>query len=386
MSLEKFRVNTVPSLTWNWMKMNGDSVEIATDFTCAEASFEKLPEGVEKVAAAPETELKSDGSAVLCVPAISYGDKIKKPQNTRLADEAEASRKKLTQLVDSVVKAPQTFVVRGNVTDPLVLNLNASGTSASVQSVYVTKESECTIVLLFSSSDKNDSENDSVTQFVQTRIFAEKDSKVHVVKVQMLDADAFQLDDTDIVAGENASVKFTQIQAGGKHVDSGFAVKLQGDKASFVSNVAYICQNNQYLDLNHIVRQYGKKTMCNMHVDGTLKDESVKIYKGVIDLKKNCSGSTANEMENVMVLSSKVVNKSMPVILCSEDNVAAEHGATIGRIAKDVLFYMQSRGIDEKQAERILARAKIQAVIDMIPSEQIQKSVAEWLDRSIIYE
>ena len=53
---------------------------------------------------------------------------------------------------------------------------------------------------------------------------------------------------------------------------------------------------------------------------------------------------------------------------------------------KKLVIPASVKKIDEKQAERILARAKIQAVIDMIPSEQIQKSVAEWLDRSIIYE
>ena len=117
-----------------------------------------------------------------------------------------------------------------------------------------------------------------------------------------------------------------------------------------------------------------------MSVNGSLKDNAVKVYRGTIDLKKGCSGAKGNEMEESLVLSPATVNKSLPVILCDEDDVEGEHGSTIGRLSSDILFYMQTRGISEEQAQKIMSRAKIQAAADTIPDEEIKTKISQWLD------
>ena len=99
------------------------------------------------------------------------------------------------------------------------------------------------------------------------------------------------------------------------------------------------------------------------------------------DFKNGCAGSKGNEMEEVLLLSPKAVNKSIPVILCDEEDVEGEHGSTIGRLSKEVLFYMQSRGISEAEAEKIMSRAKIQAAAALIPGEEIKEKINAYLDK-----
>ena len=166
-------------------------------------------------------------------------------------------------------------------------------------------------------------------------------------------------------------------------MNSGLHVNLNGYQSSFDSKVAYLCQNDQILDMNHIVYHYGKKSECNMQVDGTLKDNAQKAYRGTIDLKKGCCGAKGHEMEETLLLSPKTVNKSLPVILCDEEDVEGEHGATIGRLSSDILFYMQSRGISEKEAEVLMSRAKIQAAVDLIPDEQVKEQIGTFLEKLI---
>ena len=116
-----------------------------------------------------------------------------------------------------------------------------------------------------------------------------------------------------------------------------------------------------------------------MQVDGTLEDSAIKTYRGTIDFKNGCAGSKGNEMEEVLLLSPKAVNKSLPVILCDEEDVEGEHGSTIGKLSKEMLFYMQTRGISQAEAEKLLSKAKIQFAADFIPSEEIKEKIRNWI-------
>lgn len=80
-----------------------------------------------------------------------------------------------------------------------------------------------------------------------------------------------------------------------------------------------------------------------------------------------------------------VVNKTIPVILCAEENVQGSHGAAIGELDEETLFYFGARGMDRTQAENTMARAKLEAKIQKIGDADIEQKVktqlAEVLDR-----
>ena len=68
-----------------------------------------------------------------------------------------------------------------------------------------------------------------------------------------------------------------------------------------------------------------------------------------------------------LLLGDGVVNQTIPLILCGEEDVEGNHGATIGRLDEKMLFYLASRGIPEEAARSLLARARIEAVVDLLP-------------------
>ena len=70
-----------------------------------------------------------------------------------------------------------------------------------------------------------------------------------------------------------------------------------------------------------------------------------KVFRGTIDFKNGSSDSVGNEKETVLMLGENVVNKTVPLILCAEENVVGNHGATIGELDDETLFYFESRGI-----------------------------------------
>ena len=67
-------------------------------------------------------------------------------------------------------------------------------------------------------------------------------------------------------------------------------------------------------------------------------------------------------------------------ILCDEEDVAGEHGASIGRLSDEQLFYMESRGICQEAAENIIARAKIQRVVSLIDDEKVVEQTESFMN------
>ena len=90
-----------------------------------------------------------------------------------------------------------------------------------------------------------------------------------------------------------------------------------------------------------------------------------------------------NEKETVLMLGDKVVNKTVPLILCAEENVVGNHGATIGDLDEDTLFYFESRGIDRAQAENILARAAIERLVRAVGDDETARQIIDELDEEL---
>ena len=86
------------------------------------------------------------------------------------------------------------------------------------------------------------------------------------------------------------------------------------------------------------------------------------------------------EQEETLLFGRDVINKTIPLILCGEEEVEGNHGATIGRIDEALLFYMQSRGIGEDEAKEMIIRAGIDAVCRRIPHEPSVKLVQSYVE------
>ncbi len=80
------------------------------------------------------------------------------------------------------------------------------------------------------------------------------------------------------------------------------------------------------------------------------------------------------------MLGDDAVNKTVPIILCEEENVEGTHGATIGEMDDETRFYFESRGIDRQTAERLLSRAAIERVARQVSSDEARRAILDELD------
>lgn len=178
---------------------------------------------------------------------------------------------------------------------------------------------------------------------------------------------------------DNARLELINLYLGGDTV-SEIVVGL-GERAAFNAEIGYDLGAGDALDLNLIVNHIGRKSTSEIAVNGVLRGTAQKTFKGTIDFKNGASGSKGSEKEDVILIGGEVVNKTVPVILCAEEDVDGSHGATIGRIDERHIYYMQSRGIPEEKIYELITRARLTRLIGKIGDEQAEKRVYDTIGR-----
>ncbi len=195
---------------------------------------------------------------------------------------------------------------------------------------------------------------------VRLLLQVEKDAVVHLVELLEPGRHGQMLHDVGGVCGENARVELLHLYLGKGDLYSGCRVELIGRGSGLSYEAGYLAQGTQKLDVNLIANHIGPNTTCQLRADGTLKDSAEKTFRGTIDFHRGAKGSVGREQENVLLLGDQVINKTIPLILCAEEDVQGDHGATIGELDQETLFYFAARGIAPLEAEKLLSRGKLE--------------------------
>ena len=215
----------------------------------------------------------------------------------------------------------------------------------------------------------------------ELRIFAGARSRVNVtVYVCALPATVV-LDDEGYVLDEGARLTVRHVVLGGGTTYTGLAADLRADGARADIDTSYLATGTESRDFAYTVRHRGRKTVSNILANGVLAGTSKKVLRGTIDLVHGCKGSEGTERETVLIASEGVDNKTVPTILCDEDDVAGNHGATIGHVRPDQLFYMMSRGVSPEAAEALFLTAKLEDAALTAPTEGARAAVARLAER-----
>ena len=189
------------------------------------------------------------------------------------------------------------------------------------------------------------------------RVIAEAGARVHLHEYVSVGAAQQHLESVGISAARDARVDVHQYLLGGGTVALGFACDLAGERARVDLGCRYHAGGTEVLDINEVVRQRGRNTRSDLSYNGVLEDAAKKGLRTTIDLVHGAKGAQGNEAETVLVLGDDVVNKTLPTILCDEDDVAGNHGATIGSVSPEQLAYLADRGLSRADAEQLFVSA-----------------------------
>ncbi len=166
-----------------------------------------------------------------------------------------------------------------------------------------------------------------------------------------------------------------QYALGGAKVAMGLAANLAGNSAHVELTNRYVVRDADLLDVNHVVRQRGRNTTSDLSATGVLLDDATKTMRETIDLIHGAKNSRGNELECVLVCGDGVTNKTLPTILCDEEDVQGNHGATIGTISPEQLAYLACRGLSEADVEALFSRAIFDDALAHAPEATSRQAV-----------
>lgn len=197
------------------------------------------------------------------------------------------------------------------------------------------------------------------------RVFADKGARVHIIRTQTSDATFTDLDDMGLFTADGAFIDVRQTVLGAAKAYTGLAGDIRGNASRIDIDARYLGTGDRSLDFNYELRHHGQKTESHINGNGVLAGESKKSMRQTIDLVRGCKGAVGAETETVLLADEDVRNNTVPAILCNEDDVMGNHGATIGHVRPEQLFYLSSRGLSQRDAENMFVRAMLeQAAID----------------------
>lgn len=243
-------------------------------------------------------------------------------------------------------------------------------------SIYARENSNIQIIM-----DYSGDYNEAYTNIL-TRIKAEKNSKVTIVKVQR-QGDIRHIEHRYSEVDEEAEVKYLMVNIGGKESLYHYVTDLKGDNSNVDLKTIYIGEGNSLTDIYNNIRFYGKNANGDFIVKGALKDKAKKYFRGTLDFIKGCSQSTGDEEENVILLNDKVKSFAIPILLAGEDDVMGNHAASAGQVDEEILFYIMSRGFSKEEAKRIIVEASFRPLVDEIKNEDLKNFVIEALDEKL---
>ena len=257
------------------------------------------------------------------------------------------------------------------------------------------------VQLVFISTASHDGET------IQPRnlIIAEANSKATVIESYLATGDAAYFTNavTEIVAGDNAALEHVKLQdeaaaafhmatiagelgrasnvnvhsfaLGARLSRNNIRTKLAGEGLECVLNGLYLTRGDQLADHHMIVEHAQPHCASHEYFNGILDDKSKGVFHGRILVRQIAQKTDAKQTNKNLLLSDDATADTKPQLEIYADDVKCTHGATIGRLNDESIFYLRSRGIPEKTARRMLIHAFAGEIIERVKCEPVREQL-----------
>ncbi len=241
----------------------------------------------------------------------------------------------------------------------------------------------------------------SKRQFEYILIIAEDNTQATILEtIKSTLEEGYRSSIVEIIVGNNSNIQYGSIQSIGKncynfsinrskigrdsHMEwfSGtFGSKftrfesaslLKGEGASTKNLGAFFASGNQQFDISTSAIHMSPYTTSDMLIKGIAKDKSKTLYRGLIDIKENAKESNGYQRQDTLLLNEGVEANAIPKLLIGNNEVKCSHGATIGQLDKEKIFYLMSRGLNKNEAETEMIKGFFNPLIKKISSKDVK--------------
>ncbi|HWD39558.1 MAG TPA: Fe-S cluster assembly protein SufD [Fimbriimonas sp.] len=206
-----------------------------------------------------------------------------------------------------------------------------------------------------------------------------KDAILELTRVQNETSDAVHISTTAVHQAAGSTVTSNNVSFGGKVVRNDVNVWLDGEHTETWLNGVSVGTGNQVID-NHTRIDHAKPNCHSFETyKAVLGDHASGVFNGKIFVYEDAQKTDAKQTNQAMLLSPTAGINTKPQLEIFADDVRCTHGATIGQLREDALFYLRTRGIPDKQAEALLVYAFAAEVLEKISVPEVRDALESQL-------
>ena len=203
------------------------------------------------------------------------------------------------------------------------------------------------------------------------------DANAHVshYRIQNDSKEAFKLTNIDIVQERDSVFKGYTIDLGGRVVRNNLGAEQTGTGADTNMFGVYLGKGDQHIDNQSFMDHASAHCTSNELYKGILTDKARGVFNGKVMVRKDSQKINAFQQNSSLVLSKTAIMDTKPQLEIYADDVRCSHGATIGQLDEDSVFYLRSRGLNDTAARALLQHAFILEVLENVHSEDLQDHI-----------
>ena len=244
------------------------------------------------------------------------------------------------------------------------------------------KDSKATIIESYASLSDGRYFTNGVTE-----VLVGAGAAVNYYKVQRQSEQALHITNTHVVNSRDSSFSSVNIDLGGRLVRNNLNSLMGDEGGSCMLNGLYMVTGTQHVDNQVIIDHASSYTTARELYKGILDGKSRSVFHGSIIVRSGLRKVDAHQVDKNLLLSDQAEADTKPAFWIYSDDVRCGHGAACGQMDERALFYLRSRGIDEKAARSMLTHAFVSEVIGSIDSETfrthidqlVQAKLRDWL-------
>jgi len=211
-------------------------------------------------------------------------------------------------------------------------------------------------------------------------VTADAGAQLSISQSQALNTASWQLGTTRIEQRRDSRVSHLDAALGGALGRHDLACVLLESGAEGELDGFYALRGKQHTDFHTVIEHRQPNSRSRQVYKGILDDRAVAVFNGLVKVSPGASGTDGYQLNKALLLSRQAQVYTKPELQIDNDDVRCSHGATIGQLDPQELFYMQSRGIPEALARQMLARAFVEDVLFRQPDDRQRADLDGLLD------
>lgn len=297
--------------------------------------------------------------------------------------QAEGAKEVFTALNTAALNDVAVVWVAKNVvveTPIHLLFISVSGEFATISQprVLVVAESSSQVVLIEEYTNHRDTEDtEEEVHFTNsvTEIWVQENAQVTHNRVVREGATAFHIGKTAVTQARYSRYNCNAVTVGGKISRHNLEILQFGEQTETTLNALTVIADNQLADTHSVLSLNHPHGVSKQLHKCIISDRAHGVFNGKIFVRKSAQLTDASQLNRNLLLSSKSRIDTKPQLEITADNVKCAHGATVSQLEDDEIFYLQSRGIDENDARKLLVNAFATEIINFIPVASLRESL-----------